>query len=412
MKKSLLALAVLGSFAAAAQAQTSVTIYGVADAGVFYQSKAGPGNNSLFAVNSGGMSGSRLGFKGSEDLGGGLKANFQLEMGYNLDTGSTAQQDGATPGSTLFGRTSTVGLSGNFGSVNLGRQTDFAYSGTAGGMATFSHAGYVNKFSSVDGNTQARLQGDRTNNSIRYDMPAFGGLNGGVMFGLGEQAGGGSAGQAFGAGLKYDNGPLAFGGSYYQSKAGSTPADRLLINGAGAPTTGATSVADGGADASATANKTFTLGASYNFGFGKLYGNWSRVRMLTGVGTLAAAPATAVQTINSGSYTTGTTGFGSANDKLDLFEIGYNHNLTASLQLLTGYSHTNVHFVNGAQQGKLNQVFAGTDYFLSKRTDLYAVGTYVRTTDVANPLNLTNGTPSSRNGQGAFGLGVGMRHTF
>ncbi|RXZ36507.1 porin [Oxalobacteraceae bacterium CAVE-383] len=405
MKKSLLALAVLGSFAAAAQAQTSVTIYGVADAGVFYQSKAGANNNSLFAVNSGGLSGSRLGFKGTEDLGGGLKANFQLEMGYNLDSGSNAQQDGANNSGTLFGRTSTVGLSGGFGSVNVGRQTDFAYSGTAGGMATFSHAGYVNKFSSVDGNTQARLQGERTNNSIRYDMPAFGGLNGGVMFGLGEQAGGGTAGQAWAAGLKYDNGPLAFGGSYYQSKAGTTPADRNLINGGAAPTTPAV-VADGGALAGSTATKTYTLGASYNFGFGKLYGNWSRVNLLTGTGS-----ATLTQTFNSGTF-----GSSSANNKLDLFEIGYNHNLTASLQLLTGYAHTNVSFINGTPQGKLNQIFIGTDYFLSKRTDLYAVGTYIRTSDVTNPLNLTSSsTPTLQAGstsQGAFGLGVGMRHTF
>jgi predicted porin len=405
MKKSLLALAVLGSFAAAAQAQTSVTIYGVVDAGVFYQNKAGANNNSLFAVNSGGLSGSRLGFKGTEDLGGGLKANFQLEMGFNTDTGSGAQQDGATAGGTLFGRTSTVGLSGGFGSVNVGRQTDFAYSGTAGGMATFSHAAYVNKFSSVDGNTQARLQGDRTNNSIRYDMPAFGGLNGGVMFGLGEQAGGGTAGQVYAAGLKYDNGPLAFGGSYYQSKAGSTPADRNLVN-FSSTTAVPGSVASGQPNAGATATKAFTLGASYNFGFGKLYGNWSRVNLLA----LAPVAATATQTFNSGTF-----GSTSANNKLDLFEIGYNHNLTASLQLLTGYAHTNVSFINGAPQGKLNQIFVGTDYFLSKRTDLYAVGTYVRTSDVANPLNLTNGTPTLQAGstsQGAFGLGVGMRHTF
>jgi predicted porin len=405
MKKSLLALAVLGSFAAVAQAQTSVTIYGVVDAGVFYQSKAGPANNSLFAVNSGGLSGSRLGFKGTEDLGGGLKANFQLEMGFNTDTGTGAQQDAVT-GSTLFGRTSTVGLSGSFGSVNIGRQTDFAYSGTAGGMATFSHAAYVNAFSKVDGNTQARLQGDRTNNSIRYDMPAFGGLNGGVMFGLGEQAGGGTAGQSYAAGLKYDNGPLAFGGSYYQSKAGSSPSDRNLIGGIAAPTGGV--VTNGGNLAGATATKTFTLGASYNFGFGKLYGNWSRVNLLAGTGTGALT-----QTFNSGTYGSATSN--SANNKLDLFEIGYNHNLTASLQLLTGYAHTNVSFINGTPQGKLNQVFVGTDYFLSKRTDLYAIGTYVRTSDVVNPLNLTSSTTPSLNGntsQGAFGLGVGMRHTF
>jgi predicted porin len=401
MKKSLLALAVLGSFAAAAQAQTSVTIYGVVDAGVFYQNHAAPAgsstNNSLFTVGSGGLSGSRLGFKGSEDLGGGLKANFQLEMGFNTDAGTVGQSDA---GSMLFGRTSTVGLSGNFGSVNVGRQTDFAYSGTAGGMATFSHAGYVTSFSKVDGNTQARLQGDRTNNSIRYDMPQMGGLNGGVMLGLGEQAGGGSAGTVYAAGLKYDNGPLAFGGSYYQSKAGSTPADRNLINAGAAPSV-PSSVADGGQFAAATATRTFTLGGSYNFGFGKLYGNWSRVNMLTGTST---NPST--QTFNSGSY-----GSASANNKLDLFELGYNHNLTASLQLLTGLSHTNVSFINGTPQGKLNQGFIGTDYFLSKRTDLYAVATYVRTSDVANPLNLS-GTASTSQAGSAWGAGVGIRHTF
>jgi predicted porin len=398
MKKSLLALAVLGSFAAAAQAQTSVTIYGVVDMGVFYQNKAGAGNNSLFSVNSGELSGSRLGFKGSEDLGGGLKANFQLEMGFTANNGAGAQQDQGS--NTLFGRTSTVGLSGNFGSINIGRQTDFAYSGTDGGINSFSHAGYVTNFSTVDGNKQARLQGDRTNNSIRYDMPVIGGLNGGVMLGLGQQAGGGSAGQVYAAGLKYDNGPLAFGGDYYQSKEGTTPADRNLIN---APAVVPTSVANGGANVGATATKTFTLGASYDFGFGKLYGNWSRVKMLP----LAPVGAGAIQTFNSGTF-----GQTSANNKLDLFELGYNHNLTASLKLLTGLAHTNVSFINGAPQGRLNQAFIGTDYFMSKRTDLYAVATYVRTSDVANPLAISGTAQNPSVGGSAYGMGVGIRHTF
>jgi len=411
MKKSLLALAVLGSFAAAAQAQTSVTIYGIVDMGVFYQNKAGAHNNSLFSVNSGEMSGSRLGFKGSEDLGGGLKANFVLEMGFNANNGSGAQQDAGS--TTFFGRTSTVGLSGGFGSVNIGRQTDFAYSGTAGGMNTFSHAGYVTNFSQVDGNRQARLQGDRTNNSIRYDMPAMNGLNGGVMYGLGQQAGGGSAGSVYAAGLKYDNGPLAFGGDFYQSKVGLTPADRNLINveAANATATGSsasTQQADSAAvlaNMGSTATKTFTLGASYDFGFGKLYGNWSRVTMLP---LTPSGTATLSQIINTGSY-----GSSSANNKLDMFEIGYNHNLTASLKLLTGLSHTNVSFNNGTPQGRLNQAFIGTDYFMSKRTDLYAVATYVRTSDVANPLAVSGtAQTASPNGGSAYGMGVGIRHTF
>ncbi|HWZ48799.1 MAG TPA: porin [Herbaspirillum sp.] len=403
MKKSLLALAVLGSFAAAAQAQTSVTIYGIVDMGVFYQNKAGAHNNGLFSVNSGELSGSRLGFKGSEDLGGGLKANFVLEMGFNANNGSGAQQDAGS--TTFFGRTSTVGLSGGFGSVNIGRQTDFAYSGTAGGMNTFSHAGYVTNFSTVDGNKQARLQGDRTNNSIRYDMPSMNGLNGGVMYGLGQQAGGGSAGSVYAAGLKYDNGPLAFGGDYYQSKVGLTPADRNLINNVTASADGLTSTST---SMGQTATKTFTLGASYDFGFGKLYGNWSRVNMLP---LTPSATATTSQTFNTGSY-----GSGSANNKLDIFEIGYNHNLTASLKLLTGLAHTNVSFNNGTPQGRLNQAFIGTDYFLSKRTDLYAVATYVRTSDVANPLAISGtvgtGNPGNLNAGSAYGMGVGIRHTF
>lgn len=405
MKKSLLALAVLGSFAAAAQAQTSVTIYGIVDMGVFYQNKSGPHNNSLFTEASGQMSGSRLGFKGSEDLGGGLKANFVLEMGFTANNGAGAQQDNGATG-TLFGRTSTVGLSGNFGSVNLGRQTDFAYSGTAGGMNTFSHAGYVTNFSTVDGNKQARLQGDRTNNSIRYDMPSMNGLNGGVMYGLGQQAGGGSAGSVYAAGLKYDNGPLAFGGDYYQSKVGLTPADRNLIN-SEAANANPGELAAVNANMASTATKTFTLGASYDFGFGKLYGNWSRVTMLP---LTPSATATSSQTFNSGSY-----GSGSANNRLDVFELGYNHNLTASLKLLTGLAHTNVSFNNGTPQGKLNQAFIGTDYFLSKRTDLYAVATYVRTSDVANPLAINSNTltpTANPAGGSAYGMGVGIRHTF
>jgi predicted porin len=398
MKKSLLALAVLGAFAASAQAQSSVTIYGIVDAGATYQSKSGVNNNGLFAVESGLMSGSRLGFKGTEDLGGGLKANFVLESGFNTDTGAMSGQD-FSGSSNLFRRTSTVGLSGGFGAINIGRQTDFAYSGTNGGTAMYSTAGYLGVFSSSNGTTQARLQGDRTNNSIRYDMPAVGGLTGGVMLGLGEQAGAGSAGQAYAAGLKYDNGPLSFGGSYYQSKEGATPADRNLY--------GATAA---GQPVGTTGVKTFTLGASYVMGAGKLYGSWSRVKMAT------LATATGL-TFNSGAGNSASNLAGtpaSANDKLDIYEIGYNYDLTASLKLLTGFTHTRANFTTGDPKGKVNQLLIGTDYFLSKRTDFYAVATYMRSSDVANPLKLdiTTANSSTNTTGGAYGLGVGIRHAF
>src|SRR5688500_13267011 len=98
MKKSLLALAVLGAFAGAASAQTNVTIYGVADVGIARTDSDAPGSNATWGLNSGIQSGSRLGFRGTEDLGGGLSAIFQLENGFNIDTGGLATAN------TLFNR--------------------------------------------------------------------------------------------------------------------------------------------------------------------------------------------------------------------------------------------------------------------------------------------------------------------
>ena len=96
MKKSLLALAVLGAFAGAAQAQSSVTIYGIVDTGITYTSKVGSvagtpaatATGSRFGLNSDILQGSRIGFKGVEDLGGGLSAVFNLETGFQNDTGA------------------------------------------------------------------------------------------------------------------------------------------------------------------------------------------------------------------------------------------------------------------------------------------------------------------------------------
>lgn len=398
MKKSLLALAVLGAFAATAQAQSSVTIYGIVDAGITMQSKSTPNNNKLFALTSGGMSGSRLGFKGTEDLGGGLKANFVLESGFNTDTGALNSQEANQ--TNLFRRTSTVGLSGAFGSVNLGRQTDFAYSGVNGGTAVYSTQGYMGIFTDDNGSAQARLAGSRTDNSIRYDMPNFNGLTGGVMYGFGEQTGAGSAGQSYSAGLKYDNGPISFGGSYYQSKFGTTPSDSSLN---GFSSTGAQ--LPNGTGAGNTALKTFTLGASYNFGSSLLYGNWSRVKMAT-------ATAATGTFINPG-FTTNASN--SANDKLDLYEIGYNYDLTSSLKLLTGISHTRASFVTGASAGNINMVAGGVDYFLSKRTDLYAMASYYKASGITNPLSTgtQSATPVAAGTVGsAYLLGVGIRHAF
>src|SRR5450830_737338 len=112
MKKSLIALSVLAAISGVAQAQSSVTIYGVVDMAFQAESKAGV---KKYAIDSGEQAGSRLGFKGTEDLGGGLKAIFDIEAGILGDSG-------ASQGGLTFGRQSWVGLTGDFGTVKAGRQ--------------------------------------------------------------------------------------------------------------------------------------------------------------------------------------------------------------------------------------------------------------------------------------------------
>jgi len=214
MKKSLLALAVLGAFASAASAQTNVTIYGVADVGIErFDTSA---TSAAWRLTSGNYSGSRVGFKGSEDLGGGLKANFQLENGFAIDTGALGQ------GGLLFGRQAWVGLSGGFGAVKFGRQLTpiFIALDTIDPMETGlsgdgSGIGAVFNWGGAFG---LNASGNRMNNTINYSLNA-GPISAQVAYGLGEVAGENSAGRQIGAGATYANGPLTVVAAYHDANS-------------------------------------------------------------------------------------------------------------------------------------------------------------------------------------------------
>jgi predicted porin len=198
MNKSLLALAVFGAFAGAASAQTSVTVYGVADLGLVREyGSLGPGISKL---DSGIQSGSRLGFKGTEDLGSGLKALFQLETGIAMDAGNFTQKN------TAFGRQSWVGLGGNFGMVSLGRQY----------QSTFTALDEVDPFGSGLAGNSGNLftSAARNNNMIRYAAPEMGGFTGELEYGFGEQAGNTHAARTLGGSFGYGNGPALVKLSY------------------------------------------------------------------------------------------------------------------------------------------------------------------------------------------------------
>lgn len=390
MKKSLLALAVLGAFAGAANAQSSVTIYGIVDTGVVYQSKVATptgGTGSKFSLNSGVIQGSRIGFKGTEDLGGGLSAVFNLEAGFSNDTGAL---DDSKTSNTLFRRKSVVGLAGNFGSVLLGRQTDFADT-----ISSYTSVQDFGGWTGAAGHNLDRLEGTRTNNSISYTTANLNGFTGNLMYGFGETAGQTSAGQAFGVGGKYDNGPLGLGINYYQSKAGSTPADASLLAATG------TNQFTNGTNNGSTAQKVLNVAASYQFGPARVYGNWSRVKQdLNTQANLTAAGVGSLATISNRTL--------AASNKADIYEIGTAYSLSPSLKLLAAVDHTRAQFDGVSGKAKLTQVSLGTDYWLSKRTDLYAFLAYSKATDLNNPgVADSSGTDGN---QGA--VAVGIRHKF
>jgi len=208
MKKTLVAMAVM---AVAGVASAQVTLYGKIDAGVEYKDAGGV---TTTKIASGQFSGSRWGMKGSEDLGGGLSANFQLEGGFSLDTGITGQTSGTgtAAGSAgqarIFGRTAQVGVSGAFGTVTLGRQytpTDNVLwmpdpMGTTGALAGPMYA----VFSGTG--TYDTLGNGRQNNAVSYSIPSMNGLNAQLMFAPDESDV--DAHRYVGANMSYAAGPL------------------------------------------------------------------------------------------------------------------------------------------------------------------------------------------------------------
>ena len=196
MKKSLIFTAVLATLGTSAFAQSSVSIYGVVDAGI---SRADNGVSITNGVVSGGQSASRLGFKGTEDLGGGSSVSFVLESGISIDTGAITQAN------TTFGRQAWVGFNNDkLGSVKLGLQyapirsaleviDPFSVSSSGNSLKTLGDGAYV----------------ERLTNSVSYSTPSISGFSGQVAYGFGETAGNSSANRNAGLGVNYDNGPLA-----------------------------------------------------------------------------------------------------------------------------------------------------------------------------------------------------------
>lgn len=403
MKKSVVVLSVLGACSYAAQAQTNVVVYGLLDSGVTYVNKiATPtagnprGAGSRFSVDSGDLQQSRFGFKGVEDLGGGMKALFNLEGGFSVDTGASGQ------GGLVFGRTSTVGLSGNYGTVQLGRRKDFIDEVATYYSSVYDFGVFIN---GVHDNNLDRVGGNRANNQIRYDTPLLKGLVLNATYGFGETAGSTSTGQSLGFGANYANGPFGIGFGYWQSKLGTlsggvnTSSDQGTTLGAGCtPSYG---------HPGDTCIKTWMLGSSYKAGAWRVFGAWSKVLqpLATYGGNQAPLAAKFVGAAGAAPFAAG----GSNNNSTNVFDLGVNYSISDSLHLVSSVLQSRYSFVGSSTKGRLTQVNLGLDYAFSKRTDLYSYVANLRASDMYNP-GITGGAPGADNSQTAFT--VGLRHKF
>ena len=211
MKKSLIALAVLAA-SGAAMAQSSVTLYGIADI-VIHKDK-----NVSAKMTSGGVSTSRWGVKGSEDLGGGLKANFNFEQGLDLTTG-------ATKGDTAFSRQANVGLSGGFGAIKLGK-TWTAYDDIAGAIdpvfdSVLSPMGIASSYQNYNANP---------NSGVYYSTPSFGGFSGAVSTSFKNASADNLQVTAFN--VAYEGGPVFVALGYQTEKTDSAETQKFTrLNG-------------------------------------------------------------------------------------------------------------------------------------------------------------------------------------
>lgn len=378
MKKSLIALAAVAA-SGAAFAQSSVTVFGVVDQAVSYVN----GGENWNGINSGANSTSRLGFRGVEDLGGGLKANFWLEAGVLADTGSGKSGYSANETSSdalAFKRRSTIGLEGAFGEVRMGRELTAAYNATAR-YDLFGSVGFgasrvwndgvlgVAASSTTTTTKGVNLTTQRVGNMLTYVSPSFSGFKAAVNYGFGEATGDNSKSRYIGTGLTYDNGPLSLGLSAERQNT---------LNTAGAYSATAQTTRD------VTA---WALGGSYDLGVVKLLA--------------AYRDSKAKDDVTGGK------------DKMKGAYIGLSAPVGAAGEVKVTYNRYEGQQFN-ADKYKADQFALGYVHNLSKRTAVYGTYAYIKNKDdgaLAINLNGTAGGTLKANGS-QHGLQVGVRHNF
>lgn len=371
MKKPLLTLAALTAFTGVAYAQTSVTLYGIADVGLLYTNnvKTANGGKALWQMASGNESGSRWGLMGSEDLGGGLKAVVRLENGFNLNNGTLAQ------GGREFGRQAYVGLAGKeFGTFTMGRQ----YNAIQDFVAPLDVASVLAQFATHPFDNDNLDNTFRTDNSVKYTAPNIAGFQAEALYGF-SNATNFANNRTYSVGATYANGPLNLGAGYVRLQNPGVIGGAIVGN-----------------PSSPTPSNPL-LGAS-------------RVDQWGAGGTYAFGPLTIGLLYTGSLYTNSISALTSPGDTIHFqnYEGSVRYQFTPALILALGEDYTSVH--QAGASGHYLQTSAGAQYFLSKRTNLYADAFYQKaSSNLQANINAAGGAAS---GTSQTAVVVGIRHMF
>lgn len=408
MKKSQLAVAVCTAWACTAHAQSSITLYGQADADLTYVNNAqtaatsksgrpvGGSAVSLLDDGASGLSSSRWGLKGVEDLGGGLKAIFNLENGFNINNG-TFQNGGA-----LFGRLAYLGIVSDYGSLKLGRQGDTSVDyvspltyGWEGGNLSIHPADY-------DDLVFTR----HLNNTIKYNSANYGGFQFGALYSLGGVPGSFSENQVWTVGAKYSGGLVSVAASILDARNpnislyGANPNASATGNNLGSPgsATAPESNPSIAGFASAQSQRNITSAATFTLGEMVLGLEYSNARF-GGLGSNAS--------LNTLKYNGSTT--------LSTYGVNARYFVTPVVILGASFDYTHGGSVGNKAGATYQQINLGAEYVLSKATALFLGGAFQHasgTDSLGRPAVAAIGylTPSATDKQVAVSLG--LKHSF
>ncbi len=399
MKKTLAAVAVLGAFAGSALA-ADVQLYGIVDTGLQYlhsdSDAIGADASDRFSMESGMQSGSRFGFKGTEDLGNGLTVGFILENQFSSDTGALKNKD------SFFHREASLFLQGGFGKLAFGRMGSIN-----GGVSSWGKYGVISAFGTSWGNYSAQagnwaVGGGMWDNMIAYETPDFAGFKVFAQYGMGNQVDDGNDGltgvenesssdRYYAIGASYGNGPLNL---YFA-------VDSINYATSGSQITHPERIDD---------SLTVTLGGNYDFEVVKIFAGAQyfdeiKLSKLNGA-------------VNMSGMKFNVRGGGANAMKFANTVKGWSLGVSGSIpvaggNVLVGAAYLDAEaadsIVNKQRAGdELTRwiVSAGYDYPLSKRTNVYGVVTYNQ-----DSLEYTNGKKPDQDPT-VFGVMVGLRHKF